>query len=210
MSIKDVRDLFAYLRTTTPVPGHPPPNALAFPFSIRRAVGVWKLLYMPRIDHPLAVDPDGLEARGRYLVEGPGHCAECHSPRTFLGGVIENRRLTGGVLPNGKKTPNITAAGLKDWSETDISDALSTGLTPSGELLAGAMAEVVRKLQHAATRPRGDRALPQELQPALAQRLRQWIHCCNFFRGVGADISGLARCSAAISFRSSDRSIMRS
>jgi mono/diheme cytochrome c family protein len=149
MSIKDVRDLFAYLRTTTPVPGRPPPNALAFPFSIRRAVGVWKLLYMPRIDHSLAVDPDGLEARGRYLVEGPGHCAECHSPRTFLGGVIENRRLTGGVLPDGKKTPNITAAGLKDWSETDISDALSTGLTPTGDVLAGAMAEVVRNLEHA-------------------------------------------------------------
>ena len=43
------------------------------------------------------VDPEGL---GRYLVQGPGHCAECHSPRTFLGGIIDSRRLTGGPLPD--------------------------------------------------------------------------------------------------------------
>ena len=150
MSIKDVRDLFAFLRTTPPVSGRAPPNALPFPFSIRRAVGFWKLLYMPRIDRPLAVDPTGEEALGRYLVEGPGHCAECHSPRDFLGGIIEQRRLTGGLLPDGKgKAPNITASGLKDWSESDIVTALSTGFTPSGDVLGSAMAAVVRSLSHA-------------------------------------------------------------
>ena len=150
MSMKDVRDLFAFLRTTPPITGRAPPNALIFPFSIRRAVGFWKLLYMPRVDHPLAVDPTGEEALGRYLVEGPGHCAECHSPRDFLGGIIEQRRLTGGRLPDGKgKAPNITAQGLKDWSESDISDALSTGFTPSGDVLGSDMAAVVRSLSHA-------------------------------------------------------------
>jgi mono/diheme cytochrome c family protein len=150
MSIKDVGDLFAFLRTTPPVTGRAPPNALIFPFSIRRAVGFWKLLYMPRIDHPLAVDPTGEEALGRYLVEGPGHCAQCHSPRDFLGGVIEQRRLTGGLLPDGKgKAPNITAQGLKDWSEDDIVTALSTGFTPSGDALGGPMALEVRSLSHA-------------------------------------------------------------
>src|SRR5271165_31168 len=43
MSVKDVRDLWAFLKTLPPVPGRAPPNSLAFPFSIRRAVGVWKL-----------------------------------------------------------------------------------------------------------------------------------------------------------------------
>ena len=57
MSIKDVRDLFAFLHTPPPVSGRAPPNALKFPFSIRRAVGFWKLLYLPQIDHPIAVDP---------------------------------------------------------------------------------------------------------------------------------------------------------
>jgi mono/diheme cytochrome c family protein len=150
MSIKDVRDLFAFLRTTPPVSGRAPPNALAFPLSIRRAVGFWKLLYMPRVDHPLVVDPTDDEALGRYLVEGPGHCAECHSPRDFFSGIIEQRRLTGGPLPDGKgKAPNITAQGLKGWSDSDISDALSTGFTPSGDVLGSAMAAVVRSLSHA-------------------------------------------------------------
>jgi mono/diheme cytochrome c family protein len=150
MSIKDMRDLFAYLRTLPPVPGRAPPNALKFPFSIRRAVGFWKLLYMPRIEHPLAVDPTDQEALGRYLVTGPGHCAECHSPRDFLGGIIASRRLTGGPLPDGKgKTPDITAHGLRDWSEDDVVTALSTGFTPSGDVLGGPMAAVVRSISQA-------------------------------------------------------------
>lgn len=146
MSVKDVRDLFAFLRTLPPVEGRAPPEALSFPFSIRRAIGVWKLLYMPAVP-PLAEAPMAPEARGRYLVEGPGHCGECHSPRTIFGGVIASRRLTGAPVPDGKgKAPNITAAGLSDWSESDIAFALSTGLTPSGDSLGGPMAAVVRNL----------------------------------------------------------------
>jgi mono/diheme cytochrome c family protein len=150
MSITDVRNLLAFLRTLPPVSGRAPPNALAFPFSIRRAVGFWKLLYMPRIDHPPAPDPVDQDALGRYLVEGPGHCAECHSPRDFLGGIIASRRLTGGPLPEGKgKAPNITAEGLKDWSADDIETALSTGFTPSGDVLGGPMALEVQSLSKA-------------------------------------------------------------
>ena len=148
MSIKDVRDLFAFLHTTPRVSGRAPPNALKFPFSIRRAVGFWKLLYLPQIDHPIAVDPTDGEALGRYLVSGPGHCAECHSPRDVFGGIIASRRLTGGPLPDGKgKAPNITAEGLKDWSEDDVETALSTGFTPSGDVLGSAMTAVVRSLK---------------------------------------------------------------
>ncbi len=149
MSLEDVRDLFAFLRTLPPAPGRAPADALSFPFSIRRAVGLWKLLYMPTIDHPPAVDPTDTEALGRYLVEGPGHCAQCHSPRDFLGGIIASRRLTGGPLPDGKgKAPDITARGLKDWSEGDVVTALSTGFTPSGDVLGGPMAAEVRSLSH--------------------------------------------------------------
>lgn len=148
MSVKDVRDLYAFLRTTPPVSGRAPPNALSFPFSIRRAVGFWKLLYMPKVDPP-AVAPTEKAALGRYLVEGAGHCAECHSPRTVLGGIDWSHRLTGGRLPDGKKAPDITAKGLKDWSESDISDALSTGFTPTGDALGGPMAAVVRNLAQA-------------------------------------------------------------
>jgi mono/diheme cytochrome c family protein len=105
---------------------------------------------MPRSGRTLLDDPTDQELLGRYLVEGPGHCAECHSPRDFLGGITASRRLTGGPLPDGRgKAPDITAHGLKDWSESDISDALSTGFTPSGDVLGSAMTAVVRSLSHA-------------------------------------------------------------
>jgi mono/diheme cytochrome c family protein len=156
MSLKDVRDLYSFLRTTAPVSGKAPPHSLSLPFSVRRAIGFWKLLYLPRIERPIENDPDDSAALGRYLVEGPGHCAECHSPRTFLGGIVASRRLTGGPLPDGKgKAPNITASGLADWSENDIADALSSGFTPSGDTLGGPMAAVVRSLSQA---PAGDLA----------------------------------------------------
>jgi mono/diheme cytochrome c family protein len=164
MSTKDVRDLFAFLRTTPPVSGRAPPHALKPPFSIRRAVGFWKLIYLPRVAHP-AVDPGNPEDRGRYLVEGPGHCAECHSPRSFLGGIVASRRLTGGLLPDGKgKAPDITSSGLKDWSETDLAYALSTGLTPSGDTLGGPMAAVVRNLSK----------VPAEDLAAIARYLKSY------------------------------------
>jgi mono/diheme cytochrome c family protein len=165
MSVKDVRDLFAFLHTTPPISGRAPSNALKFPFSIRRAVGFWKLLYMPKIDPPLAVDPTDEEALGRYLVNAPGHCAECHSPRDFFGGIIASRRLTGGPLPDGKgKAPNITAEGLKDWSEDDIETALSTGFTPSGDVLGSAMTAVVRCL----------RQVPEPDLAAIARYLKSY------------------------------------
>jgi mono/diheme cytochrome c family protein len=76
MTPKDVADLAAFLRTVPPVKGKAPANALPFPFSIRRAVGLWKLLYFDNAG--LRPDPSQSEQwnRGRYLVEGPGHCGE--------------------------------------------------------------------------------------------------------------------------------------
>ncbi len=52
-------------------------------------------------------------------------------------------------MPDGKgKSPNITPAGLAKWGEDDIEIALTTGITPDGDSLGGAMAEVVRNLSH--------------------------------------------------------------
>ena len=165
ISVKDARDLFAFLRTTDPVIQHSRPHEVRFPFSIRRAVGFWKLLFLPAIGDPPTADPVDLEGRGRYIVEGPGHCAECHSPRGWFGEIVESRRLTGGPVPTGKgKAPNITSIGLKDWSESDISDALSTGFTPTGDTLGGPMAEVVRNLSQA----------PSEDLAAIAHYLKSY------------------------------------
>jgi len=148
MKFEDVRDLMAYLRTLPPVKGRAPPHRLSFPFNIRRGVGFWKLLYLK--GGVPADDPAQSAAwnRGRYLVEGPGHCAECHSPRDIFGGIVAAKRFSGGLTADGKhKVPNITQGGaLAKWSQSDIETALSLGLTPDGDSLGGDMAPVVRNL----------------------------------------------------------------
>jgi mono/diheme cytochrome c family protein len=148
MTLADVRDLMSFLRSLPTVQGRPPPHRLPFPFTIRRGLGFWKLLYL----RGGAPTPDPAQSeewnRGRYLVEGPGHCAECHSPRDFAGGIIASRRFSGGVSADGKgKVPNITSGGaLGKWSKSDIETALTTGFTPDGDSLGGDMAAVVRNL----------------------------------------------------------------
>jgi mono/diheme cytochrome c family protein len=94
--------------------------------------------------------------RGAYLVNGAGHCAECHSPRNFLGAIIPGLRFTGGPNPVGRGwVPNITQQELKDWSEQDIANLLETGETPEGDHVGSLMAEVVRST---AQLPAQDRA----------------------------------------------------
>jgi mono/diheme cytochrome c family protein len=145
MTPKDVRDLFAYMKTLPPVAGRPPPTSLAFPFDFRRGVGLWKLWYLGPLGNPNSSGKSDSWRLGRYLVEGPGHCAECHSPRDIFGGIIAAKRLTGGPMPDGKgKAPSLMASALADWSKADIAEALSSGFTPSGDSLGGAMAGVVR------------------------------------------------------------------
>jgi len=145
ITFDDLRDLFAYLKTLPPVAGRVPDHDLPFPFNIRRTLGLWKLLYLD--GEPFKPDPSqsAQRNRGAYLVNGPGHCAECHSPRNVLGGIIAGLRFTGGPSPDGQGgIPNITQFKLKNWSEADIVDTLETGMTLDADRVGGNMVEVVR------------------------------------------------------------------
>jgi len=148
MQLDDVRDLFAYLRTLPPVQARSRRHELSFPFNERRLLGVWKLMFLG--EGPFVPDPSKSAQynRGVYLVNGPGHCAECHSPRNILGGIIDSQRFAGGSPDGIEWAPNITPAGLhgadEDWSEKDIASFLEDGMTPSGDFAGGSMAEVIR------------------------------------------------------------------
>ena len=144
-SMEDVRDLFAYLKTLAPVAGKARDHDVPFPFNIRRNVGVWKQLFMdgkPFMPEPAHSAPWN---RGAYLVNSLGHCAECHSPRNFLGGIVDAQRFAGGPNPEGEGiVPNITQKRLADWSAKDIAYFLETGQTPDGDSAGGLMARVIR------------------------------------------------------------------
>lgn len=144
-TVDDLRDLFAYLKTLSPVAGQSRDHDLPFPFNIRRNVGIWKWLFMD--GKPFTADASRSPSwnRGAYLVNGLGHCAECHSPRNFLGGIKRGQRFAGGPDFEGEDwVPNITQKGLGDWSEKDIVTLLESGDLPDGDRVGGAMVKVVR------------------------------------------------------------------
>lgn len=145
MTFDDLRDLFAFLKTLPPVQGQVRDHDLPFPFTIRRTLGLWKLLFLDR--GPFVPDPSKSAQwnRGAYLANGPGHCAECHSPRNALGAVIKSLRFAGGPSPDGQGgVPNITQFKLKNWTAEDIAGTLEDGMTPDADRVGGSMIDVMR------------------------------------------------------------------
>ena len=87
--------------------------------------------------------------RGQYLVEGPGHCGECHTPRNALGGFLAGQWLAGGPNPEGEGSiPNITpgSRSMGSWSEGDIVTYLESGFTPDYDSVGGSMVEVQKNM----------------------------------------------------------------
>ncbi|MGC1253397.1 MAG: cytochrome c [Xanthobacteraceae bacterium] len=149
MQLNDVRDLFAYLKTLPPVPGKVRRHDLKFPFNERWLLGGWKLLFLHGGPFVPNSARSGQWNRGAYLVNGPGHCAECHSPRNALGGIIDSERFAGGPTPDGSGwVPNITPQGLQHgddkWTEKDIASFLGDGMMSSGDFAGGTMTDVIR------------------------------------------------------------------
>jgi mono/diheme cytochrome c family protein len=146
MRLSDVRDLFAYLKSLPPIEGKVRSHDLPVYLRVRRAVGAWKFLFLD--GRQFARDPTQSEEwnRGAYLVNGPAHCAECHSPRNVFGAIVSTQRFAGGPDPEGSDgwIPNITAAGIGDYAQEDIVRVLESGDLPNGDSVGGAMRAVVR------------------------------------------------------------------
>lgn len=143
--VEDIRDLFAYLKTLAPVAGKTRDHDVPFPFNIRRNVGVWKFLFTDGKPFVPDASKSAQWNRGAYLVNSLGHCAECHSPRNFLGGIIDAQRFAGGPNPEGEGwVPNITQKRMSDWSAKDFAYFLESGMTPEGDTAGGSMARVIR------------------------------------------------------------------
>jgi mono/diheme cytochrome c family protein len=144
MSRDDVQAIHAYLNTVTPVHNAVVANTLPFPFNIRTAMRVWNALYFTQGDYK----PDSKQSaewnRGAYLVDGPGHCGACHTPKTFLGGDKTDRYLRGGYL-QGWSAPDITGdarVGVGAWSADELVAYLKSGHNRVSAA-TGPMAEVV-------------------------------------------------------------------
>jgi mono/diheme cytochrome c family protein len=102
MSVGDVQDIKAYLATLAPVKNPATPHDVLLQPVVRRGLGLWKWVGLDEIKW----QPDAAQTaswnRGAYLVNGPGHCAECHTPRTIFMSSNLARMFEGGPHPEGK------------------------------------------------------------------------------------------------------------
>ena len=143
----DALAIFAYLKSLPPVNRPDLPSGLGFPYNVRSSLLAWRALYFkPGVFKPDLAKSDEWN-RGAYLVQGLGHCNECHAERDSLGGIRKDQHLTGGQIPAlAWYAPDLstqTGGGLAGWRAQDIVDLLKTGLSAKGSAF-GPMADVVR------------------------------------------------------------------
>jgi mono/diheme cytochrome c family protein len=165
MTVKDIGDLYGYLKTLPKSASVPPGHDLPFPFNMRLLLGGWKFLYLNEAPRVVLADASETVKHGQYLVEGPGHCGECHTPRDVLGGLKTDEWLAGGPNPEGEgRIPDITPVEGKfgDWSAGDIAGYLETGFTPDFDSVGGAMVAVQKNMAR----------LPKEDREAIAAYLK--------------------------------------
>ena len=158
VSRADSDALFAYLMTVAPVPQANAPSSLAWPFNTQAALAVWRALYFwpqngaapkptsaaeaPAADRP-GETLDAL-ARGAYLVQGLGHCTECHGTRGPLGGLQSGKTLAGAVLPGAPwYAPSLQRADEAGALSQAHAVAVLQGDTANQGFASGPMGEVV-------------------------------------------------------------------
>ncbi|MBB2205168.1 c-type cytochrome [Gluconacetobacter takamatsuzukensis] len=162
ISDSDMHALYVYfMKGVQPVARATPAADIPWPLSMRWPMSVWKTVFAPAVqsaqqdvNRPF---PDPAIARGAYLVEGPGHCGACHSPRGLalqekaLSGSAGTLFLSGGAPIDGFVPTSLRQdrrTGLASWSEDDIVAFLSTGRNRKGESFGGMTNAIVHGTQH--------------------------------------------------------------
>lgn len=145
----DLQALYAFLMAQPAVRQENAPSRLAFPFNLRPLMAGWNLLF----NRGGELKPEPARSaewnRGRYLVDGLGHCGACHSPRNALGAErTGSAYLTGGEA-EGWEAPALTkaSAGPIPWSEAELYAYLRSGTSQHHGAASGPMAPVIAELK---------------------------------------------------------------
>jgi mono/diheme cytochrome c family protein len=143
MSDADIADAYAFLMSVDPVKYTAPQNQMIFPMNFRPLVSFWNQLFLH--GDPLETLPDQSAQwnRGRYLVEGAGHCSSCHSPLYLIGGEKSSERFNGGIV-DGWTAPSLR--GMADaqhpWNEAQLVAYLTGEVADGHGAAAGPMLPV--------------------------------------------------------------------
>ncbi len=146
MPPEDVADLWAYLKSLPATKNAVPPHAVVGLPVVRRGLTLWKWVAFDTTPWTPNAAQSATWNRGSYLVNGPGHCNECHTPRTFYLALDYSRQFNGGPHPEGKgKVPSLRGlverARYKDAA--DLVSAFQNGEALGYEhMSSGGMGEV--------------------------------------------------------------------
>ena len=167
MNVEDVLDLKGYLMSLPAVKAERhPPEVLLGPIRTplaRRITGLWKLLALKQRRMNYHADETEVWNRGHYLVNAPGHCSECHTPRNLLMVPITAEKFTGGPHPDGKgKVPSLY--DLVERKRYKDADDLAAALQ-FGETLAMTMCRAAASAPSRPTCRSCRRAISRRLPP---------------------------------------------
>lgn len=129
MTRTDLLALHVYLRSLPPVRHTVKATELPFPYG-RDNMLIWNMFYLESGGFRPVAGKSALWNRGAYLVEGPGHCGACHTPKNVLGADREDEAYRGATLPDKQRAPSLRSddlRGLKAWTVGDIVQYLKTG-----------------------------------------------------------------------------------
>ncbi|MFC3941370.1 alcohol dehydrogenase [Pseudomonas gingeri NCPPB 3146 = LMG 5327] len=135
LSDDDVRALYAFfMQGVAPVKQANIPSQIPWPLNMRWPIALWNGVFADTAPYAAKPANDALWNRGAYLVQGPGHCGSCHTPR----GLAFNEKalddsgtpFLAGALLDGWYAPSLRDdhnTGLGRWSEPQIVQFLKTG-----------------------------------------------------------------------------------
>lgn len=199
ISRQDTDALFAYLRTLKPVYQPPTPNKLIFPANLRFGLRFWNWLYFDKAPPTIPTSAGTLWKRGEYLVNGPGHCAACHTPKTLLFGDDKSRPLAGGAVDNWSAadlTENMTD-GLGHWSRADIIDFLANGRNRYAAAAGSMLEKVVSSTSQMSKTDLNAIAVYLKSRPAQKKPAWENVRPERMERGRGLYQAHCQRCHAA-------------
>ena len=145
----DLQALYAFLMSQPAVSRANEPSRLVFPFNLRPLMAGWNLLF----NRGRELEPEAVRSaewnRGRYLVDGLGHCGACHSPRNALGAEKGGRAYLAGGEAEGWEAPALTSASRTPipWSEAELYAYLRSGHAARHGTASGPMAPVIEALK---------------------------------------------------------------
>jgi len=147
--------MFAYLMSLDPIDAAVPENTLPFPFNIRLSLFGWNALFAERKKFKPDASRSDEWNRGAYLVNGLGHCGECHTPRNAVG-ALENYKALSGAKLTDFEAPDITASGLarQGWTHSDLVSYFATGAGPQGSAFGEMHLAIKNSLSKAEPRDR--------------------------------------------------------